>query len=67
MLSKANWEETKARWDMYWKRSVQGMPLMCVVAEKPGKADPAIQAELKSKNMFDKYRDAKRIAERYRY
>ena len=67
MLSKANWEETKTRWDMYWKRSVQGMPLMCVVAEKPGSVDPEIQAELKSKNMYDKYRDAKRIAARYRY
>ena len=67
MLSKANWEETKTRWDMYWKRSLQGMPLMCVVAEKPGSVDPEIQAELKSKNMYDKYRDAKRIAARYRY
>ncbi|MCR4620667.1 MAG: trimethylamine corrinoid protein 2 [Clostridiales bacterium] len=67
MLSKSNWEETKERWDSYWKRSVQGMPLMCIVAEKPGAVDPEVQAELKSKNMFDKYRDAKRIAARYRY
>ena len=67
MISKANWEETKARWDMYWKRSVQGMPLMCIVAERPGAIDPEIQAELKSRDMFDKYRDAKRIAERYSY
>ena len=67
MLSKNNWQETKARWDSYWKRDVKGTPLMCVVAEKPGAVDKEIQAELKSKNMFDKYRDAKRIYERYRY
>ncbi|MBR6498183.1 MAG: trimethylamine corrinoid protein 2, partial [Clostridia bacterium] len=49
------------------KRSVQGMPLMCIVAERPGAIDPEIQAGLKSKDMFDKYRDAKRIAARYSY
>ena len=67
MLSKSNWDETKRRWDSYWKRDVKGVPLMCIVAEKPGAVDPAVQAELRSKDMFDKYRDAKRIYERYKY
>ncbi len=67
MLSKNNWDETKRRWDSYWKRDVKGVPLMCVVAEKPGAVDKEIQAALKSKNMFDKYRDAKRMHERYLY
>ena len=66
MLSKANWDETKRRWDSYWKRSVQGVPLMCIVAEKPGAVDPEVQASLKSRDMYDKYRDAARMAERYR-
>ena len=67
MLSKVNWDETKRRWDSYWKRSVQGVPLMCIVAEKPGAVDPEVQASLKSRDMYDKYRDAARMAERYRY
>ena len=67
MLSKKNWGETKRRWDSYWNRSVQGVPLMCIVAEKPGAIDPEIQAALRSRDMFDKYRDAKRMHERYRY
>ncbi len=67
MLSKSNWSETKRRWDSYWKRSVSGVPLMCVVAEKPDKVDKDRQQALKSRDMYDKYRDARRMAERYRY
>ncbi|MBO4884414.1 MAG: trimethylamine corrinoid protein 2 [Clostridia bacterium] len=67
MLNKSNWAETKRRWTDYWRRNVSGTPLMCVTAEIPGAADEAVQAELRSRDMFDKYRDAARIAERYRY
>ena len=67
MLNKTNWDETKRRWDAYWHRNVSGVPLMCIRAEIPGAVDPEISEALHSKNMFDKYRDARRIAERYRY
>ena len=67
MLNKLNWEETKRRWTSYWNRSVAGVPLMCIVAEIPGAVDKDIQAALKSRDMFDKYQDAARMAERYRY
>lgn len=40
---------------------------MHIVAEIPGAKDPEIQAALKSRDMYDKYRDAARLAERYRY
>ena len=67
MLSKNNWDDTKRRWDSYWKRNVQGVPLMCIVAEKPGSVDRQMQENLRSRDMFDKYRDAARMTERYRY
>ena len=67
MLNKANWDETKRRWSQYWDRNVSGIPLMCLVAEIPGAVDPQIADALHSKNMFDRYRDAARIAARYRY
>ena len=67
MISKKNWNETKCRWDSYWRKNVSGTPLMCIVAEKPGSADPERAEALKSRDMFDKYRDAARIAERYRF
>ena len=35
--------------------------------EVPGAVDKDIQAALKSRDMFDKYQDAARMAERYRY
>ncbi len=67
MLNKTNWDETKRRWTSYWNRDVQGLPLMHIVAEIPGAKDPELQAALKSRDMYDKYRDAARLAERYRY
>lgn len=35
MKYKNNWEETKTKWDNYWKRQNKGRPLMCVIARKP--------------------------------
>ena len=67
MLNKDNWAETKRRWTSYWQRNLSGVPLMHIVAEIPGAADPEIQAALKSRDMFDKYRDAARVVERFRY
>ncbi len=67
MLNKRNWAGTKRRWTEYWKGNVSGAPLMHLVAEIPGAADEEAQAALKSRDMFDKYRDAARIAARYRY
>lgn len=67
MLNKLNWEQTKQRWNAYWNRSLTGLPLMCIVAEKPNAVDPERSAFLKARDMYDKYRDAARIAERYRY
>lgn len=67
MLNKTNWEQTKQRWNAYWNRSLTGLPLMCIVAEKPNAVDPERSAFLKARDMYDKYRDAARIAERYRY
>ena len=67
MLNKTNWEQTKQRWNAYWHRNLTGLPLMCIVAEKPNAVDPERSAFLKARDMYDKYRDAARIAERYRY
>ncbi len=67
MLYKKNWEETKEKWDKYWKRQNTGRPLMCIWAEKEGVKDPAREEELKPKSMEDKYQDAERIVARYRY
>jgi hypothetical protein len=35
MKYKNNWEETKVKWNNYWKRENTGRPLMCVIARKP--------------------------------
>ncbi len=67
MLYKKNWEETKKKWESYWKRENTGRPLMCVWALKEEARDLDREAELKPKSMFDKYQDAERMVERFRY
>ncbi len=67
MINKSNWEGTKAKWASYWKRQNSGAPLMCIVANKEEARDLELEAVLKSKSMEDKYFDAKRIVDRFRY
>lgn len=67
MLYKKNWEETQTKWINYWKRQNTGRPLMCVWAEKEDERDLVREAELKPKDMVDKYQDAERIVARFRY
>ena len=67
MLYKENWDAAKKRWDAYWKRSVPGVPLMHLVAEKDGARDPEIERALKSTDMVDKYQNPDRIIRRARY
>ncbi len=67
MINKKNWEETKAKWDSYWLRQNKGRPLMHVVGIKEECLDKELEAELKSKDMDDKYLNAERIVERFRY
>lgn len=67
MLYKKNWEETKKKWIDYWNRENKGRPLMCVITKKEDEIDPKRAEELKSKDMEDKYLNAERIVERYRY
>ncbi len=67
MLYKKNWEETKVKWENYWKRQNTGRPLMCIIANKEEAMDPVRAEALKSKDMEDKYLNAERIVERFRY
>lgn len=67
MKYKKNWEETKKKWESYWKRENKGRPLMCIVAEKEGAADPEKAKALKSVDTNDKYRNAEKMVERFRY
>ncbi len=67
MKYKKNWEATQDKWKKYWKQENTGRPLMCVVAEKEGAVDEEKRAALKSVDMDDKYRNAKRMVERFRY
>ena len=67
MLYKNNWEETKNKWKNYWKRENTGRPLMCVIAKNEDKVDLERAAGLKSKDMDDKYLNAEKIVERFRY
>lgn len=67
MLYKKNWEETKIKFQNYWEQKNTGTPLMRIVAEKPGFSPFQFPDELKSKDMYDKYQDAERIVERFRY
>lgn len=67
MKYKENWEATKAKWESYWKRENKGRPLMYVIADKEEAKDPARAEALKSRDMDDKYLNAERIVERFRY
>ncbi len=67
MINKKNWPETQQKWLAYWKRQNPGTPLLHVVARHENKIDPVRAELLKSRNMRDKYLDAERIAERYRF
>ncbi len=67
MKYKSNWEETKKKWESYWKQENVGRPLMCVVAKKEEAEDLERAAALKSVDMEDKYMNAERIVERFRY
>ncbi|MGI6672563.1 MAG: trimethylamine corrinoid protein 2 [Christensenellales bacterium] len=67
MIAKNNWEDTKIKWRNYWKRQNSGSPLMHIIASKDGTGDPERAAALRSVNPEDKYLNAKRMVERYRY
>ncbi len=67
MKYKKNWEETKMKWESYWKRQNTGRPLMCIWAEKEEVRDPEREAALKPISMEDKYQNAERMVERFRY
>lgn len=67
MLYKKNWEEAKIKWKNYWKRQNTGRPLMCVIAEKDEAKNLKYEAELRPRDMDDKYLNAERIVERFRY
>ncbi len=67
MKYKENWEETKQKWEKYWKRENTGRPLMSIIAEKPEAMDAERAARLKSVDVEDKYMDPERIVERFRY
>lgn len=67
MLYKKNWEEAQIKWKNYWNRQNTGRPLMCIIANKEEAMDPVRQEALKSKDMEDKYLNAGRIVERFRY
>jgi 5-methyltetrahydrofolate--homocysteine methyltransferase len=66
MQYKENWDTVKTRWDAYWKRENTGLPLMYVIAEKPG-TDPKLPPDLVIRDTFDRYRDAKRMVLRFRH
>lgn len=67
MLYKKNWSEAKAKWEQYWKRQNTGRPLMCIIANKEEEMDADRAEALRSKDMEDKYLNAERIVERFRY
>jgi 5-methyltetrahydrofolate--homocysteine methyltransferase len=79
MQYKENWEGVKKRWADYWKRCNTGLPLMYLIArndeqervygeaQKSGQPYRVYPPELAAKDLFDKYRDPRRIVERFRY
>lgn len=48
MRFKPNWNESRIKWENYWKRQNTGRPLMCVIARKP-ETEEAYQKALKEK------------------
>lgn len=67
MQYKKNWEETKQRFDDYWKCQNTGRPIMRVTGVKPNYVPYSLPEELKSRDMADKYLNAERIVNRYRH
>lgn len=67
MLYKNNWDETKIKWENYWKGKNTGRPLMRVIAKKEDKKDIKREEELKPRDMEDRYLNPERIVERFRY
>lgn len=79
MQYKENWDGVKQRWADYWKRRNTGLPLMYLIARNDeqervfqearanGQPYRAYPPELAAKDLFDKYRDPRRIVERFRY
>jgi 5-methyltetrahydrofolate--homocysteine methyltransferase len=67
MKYKKNWEETKIKWENYWKRENIGRPLMRVVASNESSRDLELEEKLKPVDMDDKYMNAERMVERFRY
>jgi 5-methyltetrahydrofolate--homocysteine methyltransferase len=79
MRYKEGWEGVKKRWDGYWKRRNAGPPLMYLIARndeqerifqearKSGRPYRAYPPELLAKDLFDRYRNPRRITERFRY
>lgn len=67
MRYKQDWERARNKWRAYWKRQNTGRPLMCVMAAKPECRDAEKEALLRPQNAEDKYFNAERIVERFRY
>lgn len=65
MKYKKNWEETKIKFENYWKQKNQGRPLMCVVARKDNMQE--LPQDLMWKNMNEKYMDGDKLVARYRH
>lgn len=65
MLYKTDWEQTKGRWEQYWRQSNPGTPLMYLIGEKPG-AVPLPEV-LKAKSVDDQYRNAARKVASFRH
>ena len=64
-LYKKDWARAREKWLSYWKRENKGRPIMHLVG-KVSEADAAKRAELKSRDMEDKYQNAERMVARYR-
>jgi isopentenyldiphosphate isomerase len=67
MKYKANWEETKIKWENYWQRKNTGRPLMHVVAQHEDRRDIEREQKLKPIDMEDQYMNPERIVDRFRY
>ncbi|MFV0527889.1 MAG: trimethylamine corrinoid protein 2 [Lachnospiraceae bacterium] len=67
MKYKKNWKATQEKWEAYWQRQNTGRPLMCVWGQKEEARNLVLEEQLRPVNMYDKYQDAKRIVERFRY
>ncbi len=62
MINKSNWNDTKRKWDAYWRRCNAGRPLMCVIAQKE---EPA-EKDTRPLSMEEQYLDAGHIVRRFR-